>query len=337
MSGLDFVALDVETANSHRGSICSFGLAVVEAGQVVRTEHWLTRPPEEIGWFDGFNMSLHGITPGDVAGQPGYARRLQQVLDVVGDRPVVAHNAAFDVGAVRDGCTADGLDWPTLTYGCSLVMARRALRLVSYRLPLVCDSLGIPLGHHHRADDDAVAAARIVLALAGREGAATLDDLAAALQVRLGRVQGQEWFGCVRPWGVVAGGCGAPPEANPDADPDHPLYGQVMVFTGALSVRREDAWVAVAQVGAVVAKGVTRNTNLLVVGDGFTGNRVEDFHTGKAAKAAAWNAKGQHIEVLTEGDLLDLLVDTRMSGTRQSDAGTAAGPVVRVAVRAATE
>ena len=112
---LNFVAVDVETANAQRGSICSFGLAVVEDGNVVRTENWLTRPPSQLDWFDGVNISLHGITPDMVADAPPFAERLAQVLEVVGDRPVIAHNAGFDVGAIRQGCDADGLDWPELT------------------------------------------------------------------------------------------------------------------------------------------------------------------------------------------------------------------------------
>ena len=157
---LTFAAIDVETANSNRGSICSFGVVVVRDGKVTEKHHFLTRPPRELDWFDGFNVMLHSIRPADVADQPGFSERLAQVLAIVGDLPVVAHNAAFDIGAIRMGCDADDLDWPTLTYACSLIMSRRAgLELLSYRLPLVCEALGFPAGQHHRADDDAEAAA----------------------------------------------------------------------------------------------------------------------------------------------------------------------------------
>ena len=67
---LNFVAIDVETANSQRGSICSFGLAVVEDGKAVRTESLLTRPPGELDLFDTFNIGLHGITPAMVKDAP---------------------------------------------------------------------------------------------------------------------------------------------------------------------------------------------------------------------------------------------------------------------------
>lgn len=308
---LDFVALDVETANGRRGSICSIGLAVVEAGAIVRREHWLTRPSAAMPgwWFTG----LHGIDAAAVRDQPEFDVRVTQLMDVIGDRPVIAHNAAFDIGALREACTEYRLDWPVLTYGCSLVMARRALRLISYRLPLVCAELGVPLAHHHTADDDAAATAEIVLTLARRCDAGSLEDLAAGLHIRLGRLLAREWRGCVQPSGC--GGPGAPPDANVDADPDHPLYGQTVVFTGRLSsTGRREAWACAARFGAQVEPGVNKRTTLLVIGDDFMGQTVEEFHTGKALHAAKLCAKGQHIEVLTELDWLQLIADDATSG-----------------------
>ncbi len=127
-----FAALDVETANSHRGSVCSLGLALVTDGEVTSTHHLLTQPPQELNWFDAVNTSLHGISAETVAGQPSFATQLARVLALIGDRPVTAHDAAFDIGALRQGCVADHLDWPDLTNACSLVMARRAgLQLLS--------------------------------------------------------------------------------------------------------------------------------------------------------------------------------------------------------------
>ena len=315
--GLDFVALDVETANSQRGSICAIGLVVVREGRVVERHGWLVQPPEELHWFDSFNTALHGIGPSDVADAPTFSASLQRLTDVVGDLPVIAHNAAFDIGALRDACDAEGLPWPSLRYGCTLVMARRELALVSYRLPLVAEALGIDLYSHHNAAADAEAAAQVVLALAARRRAASLTALAAELMVLLGRVSADDWRGCHRTHAAGGGTKPAPPSANPDADPNHPLFGQVMVFTGALGVRREDAWAQVAALGAVAESSVTKRTNLLVVGDGFDGDDPVDFWTGKAAKAVALRAKGHDIEVLTERELLQMLSDTT-TGSRRS-------------------
>jgi DNA polymerase-3 subunit epsilon len=249
LSGLDFVALDLETANSGRGSICSIGLVVVEAGEITQTHSWLCQPPEAIGHFDAFNVSLHGISAERVASEPSFYQVISTALAVIGDRPVVAHNAAFDTGAIRSACDADGLQWPTLRYGCTLVWARRELDLISYRLPMVTNELGIALERHHDAINDAEACARILLTLAGKRGSPTVDEFAAATCTRLGVLAPDSWHGC-----QVASSGGSDvlvaPTTNVAADPAHPLYGQVIVFTGALSMRRQDAWVAVAELGA---------------------------------------------------------------------------------------
>lgn len=196
---LDFVALDVETANSQRGSICSFGLSVVRNGKIVRTENWLTRPPALLDRFDGRNIGIHGITPGMVKNAPPFRMRLAQVLEVVGDLPIVAHNAAFDTSAIRGGCDADGLEWPDLTYGCTLVLSRRILpNLVCHKLPVVCKELGIPPFDHHQAGADAWAAALVALKLAGRQKASSLEELAFGVHVCLGKLNSRSVAGFVR-------------------------------------------------------------------------------------------------------------------------------------------
>jgi DNA polymerase-3 subunit epsilon len=306
---LSFVAIDVETANSNRGSICSIGLAVVEEGQVVRVENWLTRPPANLDWFDGFNVSLHGISSAMVRNSPPFSERLTEVLQVVGDLPIVAHYAAFDTGAIRAACDSDAVPWPSLTYGCSMVLSRYSLNLLSNRLPIVCEALGISLVDHHKASEDARAAAEIVLELARRQQAGSLQELADSLGVRLGKLNAEGWSGSVhKQHGKPGPNAGLPPP-NPDADPENnPFFGQAMVFTGTLSsMVRRDAWNVVAFFGAVVQDGVNRQTTRLVIGDGFTGNDVSDFTTGKALRAAELHAKGQKIEILSESDFLELL------------------------------
>jgi DNA polymerase-3 subunit epsilon len=187
--------------------------------------------------------------------------------------------------------------------------------------PTTCRSSppsGIDLIDHHEASADALASAHIVLEIARRRNADSLGSLCVDLRVLTGHLETASWRGCRSAPMPTAGSQSQPPEAAVDADPDHLLYGQVVVFTGALSIRRPEAWDAVAACGAVVEKGVTKRTTMLVVGDGFRGHDPADFTTGEAAKAAHWRAKGSRIEVLTEADLLDLLAETRRSGVREA-------------------
>ena len=146
MGGLDFCALDFETANAFRGSPCAVGMVKVRGGVVVDAVNWLMRPPEGFDGFDAFNVQLHGITPEMVAGQPRFAARLPQIIAFAEGLPLVAHNAAFDVGVMRDACEASE-PWPTLDYACSLVLSRQTYQLLSYSLPWVAEAAGSPVIH----------------------------------------------------------------------------------------------------------------------------------------------------------------------------------------------
>ena len=55
---MEFVAIDVETANADMSSICQVGIAHYVNGQI--QEEWKTYiNPED--YFDAFNISIHGI------------------------------------------------------------------------------------------------------------------------------------------------------------------------------------------------------------------------------------------------------------------------------------
>ncbi|AYF75508.1 hypothetical protein D7D52_18480 [Nocardia yunnanensis] len=192
MAGLSFAAIDVETANSARGSICAVGVTVVRGGERVASESWLCRPPEGLEFFAWHNIRVHGISAAMVAGQPAFAERWPTIAELVGGLPVVAHNAGFDSGAVREACVRSGIHAPAWDFSCSLALARRHLDLDSYRLPNVAEALGIDFTNHHDAGADAAAAAEIVLALAARTGADSLAALGrmAATTARTARAAG---------------------------------------------------------------------------------------------------------------------------------------------------
>lgn len=301
---MDFVAFDVETANRGRGSICAIGYAVVSGWQVIENGAWLVNPgPVE---FDPWNVRIHGIRPEDVKDAPPIPVAIERLADLIGDRVAVAHNAVFDIGAIREATILGGC--PTFDYVDTLVMVRRELALISYKLPIVAEALGVPLERHHAAADDATATAGIAMKLAERQQAATITELADKLMVQVGRLapwdQGSR---SSRPMWPGANGRSGTPEQNQDADEEHPLYGKVMVFTGALSVPREQAWEWAASVGAIPEANVTKRTNILVIGSNFVGDNLADFGTGKAQKALMLLEKGQAIEVMNEREFVDTL------------------------------
>lgn len=136
-SEMTFVAFDTETANSSRASICSLGATVVTNGVVTDERSWLIRPPEGHDEFFARNVSIHGITPEMVQHKPRFGELWPEISQYLDGHTVVAHNASFDTSVVRYACETSGHPWPEWTYGCTYVMARQALDLVSYRLPIV--------------------------------------------------------------------------------------------------------------------------------------------------------------------------------------------------------
>jgi DNA polymerase-3 subunit epsilon len=305
-SGLSFCAIDFETANFARGSACAVGLARVIDGAIVATRRLLMRPPEALDWFDPFNVELHGIDPEMVRDQPRFATRLPEILDFAAGLPLVAHNAAFDIGVIRDACDASELAWPSVQYACTLVLARRTYDLLSYSLPFAADAAGFALDHHHDPESDAIAAARILLDIAKRQGVADLSTLLSIANCVSGWVEHDGWRGCTHRAPSVRA---LLPAINPEADPAHPFFGQEIVFTGALgSMVRARAWELVAERGGQPALGVTKRTNLLVLGyQDVRVLRPGEALSAKARKARDLRAKGQAIELLGEADFLQLL------------------------------
>ena len=78
-------------------------------------------------------------------GEPRFAARLLGIVAFADGLPLVAHNAAFDLGVTRDAADESGIAWPTTTYACTLVIARRTYALLSSSLPWVTETAGVPL------------------------------------------------------------------------------------------------------------------------------------------------------------------------------------------------
>ncbi|MFY2860146.1 exonuclease domain-containing protein [Mycobacterium sp. THU-M104] len=307
---LDYTAIDFETANAYRGSPCAVGLVRVRDGSPVAERKWLMRPPEEVDYFDGYNVYIHGITAAMVADQPRWKEILPAIVEFIGDDAVIAHNAGFDMGVIRYACAVDNIEWPELRFLCTLVLARRALSLPSYRLPFVLDALGCSIEHHHDPLDDARAVVDIVRRLAATQGVDELNGLASSAGVRIGHMSSGTYRGSVAL--LTSRGGGSRPvlhEMNPGADPGGYLYGRVVVFTGTLmSMTRQAAWDECLRIGAIPQLKTTKRTNVLVLGDiNPAVLRPGADLTAKAWKAFQLQEKGQDIEVMTEDDFLRCL------------------------------
>jgi DNA polymerase III subunit epsilon len=184
---LTFIALDFETANEQRDSVCAAGIALVENGKLIEKKAWLVRPPEL--YFDPFNVAIHGITARDVHDKPEFDVFWESVLrEYLDGRIVLAHNAGFDFSVLRKVFTRYSMPFPELTYSCTRLIARKAWPgQMSYALDQLAGRLGITFKHHD-AGEDAFACAQVAQAACAHSGAADLHGLAEKLHIVHGRL-----------------------------------------------------------------------------------------------------------------------------------------------------
>lgn len=162
MQGLNFIAIDFETATSKRASICEAGICVVRDGKIAETRSWLVRPQGNM--YSYWNIRIHGIRPEDTADSPGFPEVWAEICDYLKDCPIlVAHNAAFDISCIRNSLELYGIEKPDITYYCSLRAARKLYDFGCNSLDYLCARFEIPCRHHHRAGDDAEMCARLFL------------------------------------------------------------------------------------------------------------------------------------------------------------------------------
>lgn len=291
MSGLDFTAIDFETANGSRASACSVGLARVVGGEIVETVSWLIRPPADYDAFAPANIRVHGITADQVSTAPDWIDVLPQVMAFSGGSSFVAHNAPFDESVFSSVTTASGLAVPSAKFFCSLELSERQMQLADYKLPTVAGALSVPLLNHHDACADATACAHVVLGIARLYKLESLGDLwhdqplrARTRTARVAVIPTVSYTASKK--------LSQLPQANPDADQSSPIYGHVFVFTGDLtSMDRDAAMEAVAKHGGSNGNNVTKKTTILV---------AATTDTGKERKARDYIAAGQGISIISE-------------------------------------
>lgn len=282
---MDFVALDFETANADMSSICQIGLANFKNGLL--QEEWKTYiDPED--FFDEMNISIHGINESTVTGAPTLPDVASHIYNYLDGRIAVCHTH-FDRVSLQQACIKYNLRLPTCTWLDSARVTRRTWEQFAwsgYGLASVCTSLGYQFTHHD-ALEDAKAAAHILLAAIGKTG---ID-----LHGWLRRVE--------QPIDPSRSSYNISRDGNPEGF----LYGEVLVFTGALDIPRREAADMAAKIGCTVADGVTIKTTILVVGDQDVKKLAGHEKSSKHRKAEGLIQKGQALRILRESDFKELV------------------------------
>lgn len=284
---MKFVAVDVETANADMASICSIGAATFENGQLSSEWYSLVDPND---YFDPVNISIHGIDERMVTGFPTYRGVASAVEQLLADAVVVTHTH-FDRIAMHQAANRWAIEPPSCNWLDSARVARRTWAECArsgYGLADLCKRIGYDF-QHHNALEDAKAAGYVLLAAMAETG---LD-----LEGVLRRVRQPIDPSSIRSRGAI----------KREGDPDGLLFGEVVVFTGALEIPRREAADLAAAVGCEVAQSVTKATTLLVVGDVDVKRLAGHDKSSKHRKAEALIARGLPIRIIRETDFRELI------------------------------
>lgn len=147
---------DDETANSKQ-YICSLAyICTDEQGNELSRDYQLIDPEDDFG----YETNIHGITAEDVAGKKNFRQYCESsdFLDLLGSCIFVAHSArSADLAHIRKSLDHYGIAMPPVRFIDTAEMAALLEGPASCGLDNVCEFLGVPLGRHHNALDDALA------------------------------------------------------------------------------------------------------------------------------------------------------------------------------------
>jgi len=182
---MNFVTIDFETAQYARESACSVGLVKYLNGKETDTFYSLVRPP--LLYIRPDFTDIHGLTVDDVQDAPAFSDIwASAILPFIGDLPLAAHNAEFDMGVLREVLRWYKLDIPALRHFCTCNLARRAWpEFHSHALTALAGAFGI-IYTAHNALADAQTCGRLALMAAEKFGSTNVTDMLAAAGLKMG-------------------------------------------------------------------------------------------------------------------------------------------------------
>lgn len=291
---LNFLAIDVETANPNMASICQIGIVEYKNGFV--SSEWMTYvDPDD--YFCGMNISIHGITEDTVKGAPKFSEVSEELKAMLEGNVVVCHTH-FDRVAIGQSFRKYKTEEPNCRWLDSARVARRTWEQCAwkgYGLSAVSKMLGYEFKHHDALEDAKAAAFLLLKASEEKE----LD------------IEG--WLSRVDKPIVPKSYSGSwTPHIKRDGNPEGELAGEVLVFTGELNISRKEAADIAASLGCQVSPSITKKTTLLLVGDQDISKLAGHDKSSKHRKAEELIADGIPIRIIGESDFMELVKQYRV-------------------------
>jgi DNA polymerase-3 subunit epsilon len=165
--GAGWAVVDVETTGFRPGQariVSLAALAVGDDGNVEATMSTLLDPGVDPG-----PTHVHGLTADMLVGQPRFGDVVDELVNVLNGRTLVAHNVGFDYAFLAVEAEMVGAELPVDTAMCTVELARRLeLGTDNLRLETLAAHCGVSQLRPHDALDDALVLAQILKPLLAR-------------------------------------------------------------------------------------------------------------------------------------------------------------------------
>ena len=302
---LKFVAFDLETTGfGDESAICEFSFAKFEDDLVIQTFSSLVKPGPNAKWVKTASDKT-GIYKSDVRDAPSLSSQFRKVQDFIGDLPLVAHNASFDVNAwVSEG----GFEMQSF---CTKVLSK-TIASKDGDLKGIAEAFGITFNRLHRAEDDAIVCGKLFFSLTKMAKVDSLQSLAG-----------------VYPGSIIRPTLNSRTNKKSSASTEHsmgksdfeelrldPKYGSIrnealsgktVIFSETQIVKATAGQLVMALVGGVSKNHVDTKTDYLVVPNL---EKVTSAPTTKMKKALELAQKGKKVQIISELDFLELLASS---------------------------
>lgn len=286
----DYTVVDLETTglSPTSDSIIEFAAVKVRDGLVVDQYSTLINPETPI--CREVTM-LSGITDEMLQNAPLIEAVLPECIQFIGLDIIVGHNISFDLSFLQPAAHALGLPLDN-DYVDTLQLSRRLCpELENHKLCTLQQHFGVENPDAHRALSDCLCTHGCYQKLRELLGSSPLPQ---QITKRKSRISAH-----IRPGDFVMD-----PACAVEGSP---LCGKIIVFTGELSISRQEAAQLAVNAGAVLKTSVSCKTDYLVIGEQDISLVGDDGLSTKQEKALRLNAEGRgHIKLLTEAEFLSL-------------------------------
>lgn len=286
----EYVVLDLETTGLDPSYEEIIEIAAIKISNGVKVSEFATlvKPEDNI---DEYITQLTGITNDMVKDAPNIEKVLLELKEFLGDSVIVAHNANFDINFLYDNYMVSLNEPFTNDFIDTMRISKKLYKEIRHRLIDLANFFSIPLEVQHRAMADCNTTFKIYEHMRNHCRNNNVD-LKSLFRSSHGKSFNLKEF---------------KPESH-EFDVSHPVYGMAVCFTGTLEkYQRKDLLQIVANLGGIPTDSVTRNTNVLVIGNNDYCSTIKDGKSNKQKKAEKLILEGHDLIVISERSFYDMI------------------------------